>query len=75
METRREEINIENKELKFLLNIIQELTLKPERIFLKEIKIAIPNKLLHRVIKLALKNHLGVAKTIALLKEKFISLI
>ena len=35
MQNRREEIDIENKELKILLNLIPELTLTPDGILLK----------------------------------------
>ena len=69
MQNKREEINIENKELKILLNLIPELTLTPDGILLKQNRIVIPNELQHRVIKLAHENHLGIAKTMALLRE------
>ena len=51
MQNQREEINIENKELKILLNLIPELTLAPDGILLKQNRIIIPNKLQHRVIE------------------------
>ena len=49
--------------------------LTPDGILVKQNRIVIPNDLQHRVIELAHENHLGIAKTIALLREKFISLI
>ena len=70
MQNKKEEINTENKELKILLNLIPELTLTPDGIILKQNRIIIPNELQHRVIELAHENHLGIAKTIALLREK-----
>ena len=69
MQNKREEINIENKELKILLNLIPELTLTPDGILLKRNRIVIPNELQHRVIELAHENHLGITKTMAQLKE------
>ena len=69
MQNKREEINIENKELKILLNLIPELTLTPDGILLKQNRIVIPNELQHRVIELAHENHFGIAKTMALLRE------
>ena len=45
MQNKKEEINIENKELKILLNLIPELTLTPGRILLKQNRIVIPNDL------------------------------
>ena len=56
MQNKREEINIENKELKILLNLIPKLTLTPDGILLKQNKIFIPNELRHRVIELAKTN-------------------
>ena len=44
-QNKREEINIENKELKILLNLIPELTLTPDGILLKQNRIVIPNEL------------------------------
>ena len=70
MQNQREEINIENKELKVLLNLIPELILTPDEILLKQDRIVIPDELQHRVIKLVHENHLGIAKTIVLLSEK-----
>ena len=69
-QNQREEINIEKKELKILLNLIPELTLTPDGILLKQNRITIPNELQHRAIELAHDNHLGIAKTIALRREK-----
>ena len=70
MQNQREEINIENKELKILFNLVPELTLTPDGILLKQNRIVIPDELQHRVIELAHENHVGIAKTIALLREK-----
>ena len=70
IQNQKEEINIENKELKILLNLIPELALTPDAILLKQNGIVIPNELKHRVIELAHENHLVIAKTIALLREK-----
>ena len=70
MQNQREEINIEKKELKILLNLIPELTLTPDGILLKQNRITIPNELQHRAIELAHDNQLGIAKTIALRREK-----
>ena len=70
MQNQREEINIENKELKILLNLKLELTLTPDGILLKQNRIVIPDELQHRVIEMAHENHLSIAKTIALLREK-----
>ena len=70
MQNQREEINIENKEPKTLLNLIPELTLTLDGILLKQNRIVIPDELQHRVIEMAHKNHLSIAKTIALLREK-----
>ena len=61
MQNKREEINIENKELKILLNLIPELTLTPDGILLTQNRTVIPNELQHRVIELAHENHLGIA--------------
>ena len=47
-----------------------ELTLTLDGILLKQNRIVIPNELQHRVIELAHENHLGIAKTIGLLREK-----
>ena len=69
MQNNKEEINIENKELKILLNLLPKLTLTPDGIMLKVHKIIISNELKRRVIELAHENHLGIAKTIALLRE------
>ena len=60
----------QKQELKILFNLISELTLTSDRILLKQNRIVIPNELQHRVIELAHENHLGIAKTIALLREK-----
>ena len=57
MQNQRENINIENKNLKILLNLIPEITLRPDGILLKQNRIVIPN-------------NLGIAKMIALLREK-----
>ena len=70
MQNQREEINIENKELKILLNLTPELTLKPDGILLKQNRIVIPIEFQHRVIELAHENHLGIAKAVGLLTEK-----
>ena len=70
MQNKKKERNIENKELKILLNLIPELTLTPDGILLKRNWIIIPNELQHRVTELAHENHLGTAKTIALLREQ-----
>ena len=70
MQNKKKERNIENKELKILLNLIPELTLTPDGILLKQNRITIPNELQHRTIELAHENHLGIAKMIALLREK-----
>ena len=70
MRNKREEINIENKELKILPNLIPELTLTPDGILLRQNRIAAPNELQHRVLELVHENHLGITKTIALLREK-----
>ena len=71
MQNKKDEINIENKELKILLNLIPELTtLTPDGIFLKENRIAIPNELQDRALVLAQENHSGIAKMIALFREK-----
>ena len=70
MLNQREEINIENKKLKILFNLIPELTLTPDGTVLKQNRIVIPNELQNRVAKLAHENHLAIAKTIALLREK-----
>ena len=70
MQNQRDEINIENKELKTLLNLVPELTITLDGILLKQNRIVIPDKLQHRVIELAQENHLGIAKTTALLREK-----
>ena len=51
MQNKTEEINIENKELKILLNLIPKITLKPDGILLKQNRIVIPNELQHRVIE------------------------
>ena len=69
MQNKREEINIENKELKILLNLIPELTLTPDGIILKQNRIVIPNELQHRVIEFTHENDLAIAKTMALLRE------
>ena len=42
---KKEEINIENKELKILANLIPKLTLTPDGILLKQNRIVIPNEL------------------------------
>ena len=47
-----------------------QLTLTSDGILLKQNRIVIPNELQYRVIELAHENHLGIAKTIALLREK-----
>ena len=47
-----------------------ELTLTLDGILLKQNRIVIPTELQHRVIELAHENHLGIAKTIGLLREK-----
>ena len=70
MQNKKEEINIEDKELKILLNLIPELTFTLDGTLLKQNRVIIPNELQHRVIELAHENHLGIAKTIALLREK-----
>ena len=70
MQNKKEEINIEDKELKILLNLIPELTFTLGGTLLKQNRVIIPNELQHRVIELAHENHLGIAKTIALLREK-----
>ena len=71
MQNKKDEINVENKELKILLNLIPELTtLTPDGIFLKQNRIAIPNELQDRALLLAYENHSGIAKMIALLREK-----
>ena len=70
MQNKNEKINIENKELKILLNQIHELTLTKDGILLKQNRIVITNELQHRVIELAHEKHLGIAKTITLLREK-----
>ena len=57
MQNQRENINIENKNLKILLNLIPEITLRPDGILLKQNRIVIPN-------------NLDIAKMIALLREK-----
>ena len=69
MQNNKEEINIENKELKILLHLLPKLTLTPDEIMLKVHSIIISNELKRRVIELAHENHLGIAKTIALLRE------
>ena len=69
MQNKREEINIENKELKILLNLIPEFTLTRDGTLLKQNRIVIPSELQHRVLELAHENHLGVAKTMALFGE------
>ena len=64
MQNKKEEINIENKDY-------IKLTLTPNGILLKQNRIMISNELQHRLIELAFRiNHLGIAKTIALLREK-----
>ena len=70
MRNQREETNIENKERKILLNLLIEPTLTLDGIISKQNRIVIPNELQHRVIEAAHGNHLGIAKTIALFKEK-----
>ena len=70
MQNKKEELNLENKELQILLNLINEFTLTPDGILLKQNKIIITNELQHRVIELAHGNHVGIAKTIALLRQK-----
>ena len=69
MQNNKEEINIENKELKILLHLLPKLTLTPDEIMLKVHRIIISNELKRRVIELAHENHLGIAKTLALLRE------
>ena len=49
MQNKTEDINIENKELKILLNLIPKITLKPDGILLKQNRIVIPNELQHGV--------------------------
>ena len=71
MQNRRKEINTENKELKILYNLITKLTLIPGGILLKKNRIAIPNKLQHRVTELGHENHLGIEKEITLPRKKF----
>ena len=75
MQNKREEINIENKELKILLNLIPQLTLTLDGILLKENRIVITNELQHRVIELAHENHLGIAKTMTLLRKIIYSML
>ena len=70
MQNKREEINIVNKELKILFNLIPDLTLTSDSILLKQNRIVIPNELQHRAIELTHENHLGIAKTIVLPREK-----
>ena len=70
MQNKRAKIDIENKELKILLNLIPRLTLRLNGILLKQNWIVIQNELQHRVIEPTNENHLGIAKTIALLREK-----
>ena len=70
MQNKKEELNLENKELQILLNLINEFTLTPDGILLKQNKIIITNELQHRVIELAHGNHVGITETIALLREK-----
>ena len=70
MRNKREEINIENKKLKILPNLIPELALTPDGILLRQNRIVVPNELQHRVLELVHENHLGITKTIALLREK-----
>ena len=70
MQNKKEEINVEDKELKILLNLIPELTFTLDGTLLKQNRVIIPNELQHRVIELAHENHLGIVKTIALLREK-----
>ena len=70
MQNQRTKIDIENKELKILLNLIPRLTFRLNGILLKRNWIVIQNELQHRVIEPANENHLGIARTIALLREK-----
>ena len=69
-QNKKEEINIKNKELKILLNLIPNLTLMPDEILLKQHRIITPNELQHGVIELAHEHHLGIAKMVALLRKK-----
>ena len=62
MQNKNEEINIENKEFKLLLNLIPKLILTPDGNHLKQNRINIPNELQHRVIELAHANQVGIAK-------------
>ena len=47
MQNKMEEINMGNKELKILINLIPELTLTPDGILLKQNRLVIPNELQH----------------------------
>ena len=50
LQNNNEEINIKNRELKILLDLMPELTLTPDGILLKQNRIVIPNDLQHKVI-------------------------
>ena len=45
LQNNNEEINIKNRELKILLDLMPELTLTPDGILLKQNRIVIPNDL------------------------------
>ena len=51
LQSNNEEINIKNRELKILLDLMPELTLTPDGILLKQNRIVIPNDLQHKVIR------------------------
>ena len=51
LQNNNEEINIKNRELKILLDLMPELTLTPDGILLKQNRIVIPNDLQHKVIR------------------------
>ena len=57
MQNKKDEVNIENKELKILLNLIPMLHYTPDGILLKQNRVAIPNELQHRVTELVHENH------------------
>ena len=50
LQNNNEEINIKNRELKILLDLMPKLTLTPDGILLKQNGIVIPNDLQHKVI-------------------------